>query len=171
MSGAETVEQRGRPGNPRLLAAVAGQGAALATALPVLLFRREEIAERLGVVGAGVGEAALIGAAAVVAALVVPRMRSVLPAGIVLTLAGLLAAAGLAVMARTTGVAVFTAGGIMLAAGSAPGLVLHRLLLATDVRQADRFRTASWYWAAVAAGACWPLAARVLTSIAYSTVL
>ena len=137
----------------------------------MLLFRREEIAERLGVVGAVVGEAALIGAAAVVAALVVPRMRSVLPAGIVLTLAGLLAAAGLAVMARTTGVAVFTAGGIMLAAGSAPGLVLHRLLLATDVRQADRFRTASWYWAAVAAGACWPLAARVLTSIAYSTVL
>ena len=171
MSGTEAVEQRGRPGNPRLLIAVAGQAAALASALPVLLFRREEIAERLGVVGAVVGEAALIGAAAVVAALVVPRMRSVLPAGIVLTLAGLLAAAGLAVMARTTGVAVFTAGGIMLAAGSAPGLVLHRLLLATDVRQADRFRTASWYWAAVAAGACWPLAARVLTSIAYSTVL
>ena len=171
MSGAETVEQRGRPGNPRLLVAVAGQGAALATALPVLLFRREEIAERLGVVGAVVGEAALLGAAAVVAALVVPRLRSVLPAGIMLTLAGLLAAAGLAVMARTTGIAMFTAGGIMLAAGAAPGLVMHRLLLATDARQADRLRTLSWYWAAVAAGACWPLAARVLAPIAYSTVL
>ncbi|MYJ34645.1 MAG: ATP-binding cassette domain-containing protein, partial [Acidimicrobiaceae bacterium] len=171
MSGAETVEQRGRPGNPRLLVAVAGQGAALATALPVLLFRREEIAERLGVIGAVVGEAALIGAAAVVAALVVPRLRSVLPAGIMLALAGLLAAAGLAVMARTTGIAMFTAGGIMLAAGAAPGLVLHRILLATDARQADRFRTLSWYWAAVAVGACWPLAARVLAPITYSTVL
>ena len=167
----EAVEQRGRPGNPRLLVAVAVQGAALATALPVLLFRREEIAERLGVVGAVVGEAALIGAAAVVAALVVPRLRSVLPAGILLTLAGLLAAAGLGVMARTTGIAVFTAGGVMLAAGAAPGLVLHRLLLATDARQADRFRTLSWYWAAVAAGACWPLAARVLVPLSYSTVL
>ena len=167
----EAVEQRGRPGNPGLLVAVAVQGAALATALPVLLFRREEIAERLGVVGAVVGEAALIGAAAVVAALVVPRLRSVLPAGILLTLAGLLAAAGLAVMARTTGIAVFTAGGVMLAAGAAPGLVLHRLLLATDARQADRFRTLSWYWAAVAASACWPLAARVLAPLSYGTVL
>ena len=167
----EAAEQRGRPGNPRLLVAVAVQGAALATALPVLLFRREEIAERLGVVGAVAGEAALIGAAAVVAALVVPRLRSVLPAGILLTLAGLLAAAGLAVMARTTGIAVFTAGGIMLAAGTAPGLVLHRLLLAADARQADRFRTLSWYWAAVAAGACWPLAARVLAPLSYGSVL
>ncbi len=171
MSGEAAGEQRGRPGNPRLLVAVAGQGAALATALPVLLFRREEIAERLGVLGAVVGEAALIGAAAVVAALVVPRLRNVLPAGIMLTLAGLLAAAGLAMMARTTGIAVFTVGGIMLAAGAAPGLVMHRILLATDARQADRFRTLSWYWAAVAAGACWPLAARVLTPLSYSTVL
>ncbi len=171
MSEAEEGEHRGRPGNPRLLVAVAVQGAALATALPVLLFRREEIAERLGVVGAVVGEAVLIGAAAVVAALVVPRLRSVLPAGVLLTLAGLLAAAGLAVMARTTGIAVFTAGGIMLAAGAAPGLVLHRILLATDARQADRFRTMSWYWAAVAAGACWSLAARVLAPLSYGTVL
>ncbi len=171
MSEAEEGEHRGRPGNPGLLVAVAVQGAALATALPVLLFHREEIAERLGVVGAVAGEAALIGAAAVVAALVVPRLRSVLPAGVLLTLAGLLAAAGLGVMARTTGIAVFTAGGVMLAAGAAPGLVLHRLLLAADARQADRFRTLSWYWAAVAAGACWPLATRVLAPLAYGTVL
>ena len=61
----------------------------------MLLFRREEIAERLGVIGAVVGEAALIGAVAVVAALVVPRLRDVLPAGVTLTLAGLVAAAGL----------------------------------------------------------------------------
>ena len=169
--GEEADERRGVPGNPRLLVAVAGQGAALASALPVLLFRREEIAERLGVLGAVVGEAALIGVAAVVAALVVPRLRSVLPAGILLTLAGLLAAAGLAVMARTTDIAVFTAGGFMLAAGAAPGLVIHRLLLATDARQANRFRTLSWYWAAVAAGACWPLAARMLAPLSYSTVL
>ena len=169
--GEEAGERWGVPGDPRLLVAVAGQGAALASALPVLLFRREEIAERVGVLGAVVGEAALIGAAAVVAAMVVPRLRSVLPAGILLTLAGLVAAAGLAVMARTTDVAVFTVGGFMLAAGAAPGLVIHRLLLTTDARQADRFRTLSWYWAAVAAGACWPLAARVLAPVAYSTVL
>ncbi len=169
--GGGAGEPRGVPGNPRLLVAVAGQGAALASVLPVLLFRREEIAERLGVLGAVVGEVTLLGAVAVVAALVVPRLRSALPAGILLTLAGLLASAGLAVMARTTDIAVFTAGGFMLAAGAAPGLVLHRILLATDARQADRFRTLSWYWAAVAAGACWPLVARVLAPVAYGTVL
>ena len=151
--------------------AVAVQGAALASALPVLLFRREEIAERLGVVGAVVGEASLIGAAAVAAALAVPRLRNALPAGVLLMLGGLLAAAGLAVMARTTDLAAFTVGGLMLAAGAAPGLVLHRLLLAGDDRQADRFRTLSWYWAAVAAGSTWPLAVRVLTPVAYGTVL
>ena len=164
-------EWRGVPGNPRLLVAVAGQGAALASALPVLLFRRAEVAERLGVLGAVVGEATLIGAAVVVAALAVPRLRAVLPAGILLMLAGLLAAAGLGVMARTTHIAVFTAGGFMLAAGTAPGLVVHRILLATDARQADRFRTLSWYWAALAAGACWPLAARVIAPVDYTTVL
>ena len=169
--GRGAQERRGVPGNPRLLVAVAGQGAALASALPVLLFRRSEIAERLGVLGAVVGEAALLGAAAVLVALVVPRLRSVLPAGILLTLAGLLASAGLGVMARTTDVSVFTAGGLMLAAGAAPGLVVHRILLAADARGADRFRTLSWYWAAVAAGACWPLAARMLAGVAYSTVL
>ena len=169
--GGEARERRGVPGDPRLLLAVAVQGAALASALPVLLFRREEVAERLGVIGAVVGETALLGAAAVVAALAVPRLRSVLPAGILLALAGLLAAAGLGVMARTTDIAVFTVGGLMLAAGAAPGLVTHRVLLASDARPADRFRTLSWYWAAVAAGACWPLATRVLTPVAYGTVL
>ena len=164
-------ERRGVPGNPRLLVAVAAQGAALTSALPVLLFRREEIAERLGVLGAVVGEAALLGAATVAAALAVARLRNVLPAGILLALAGMLASAGLGVMAGTTDIAVFTAGGFMLAAGAAPGLVIHRILLATDARQADRFRRLSWYWAAVAAGACWPLVARVFTPVAYSTVL
>ena len=164
-------ERRGFPGNPRLLVAVAVQGAALTTALPVLLFRREGVAERLGVLGSVVGEAALIGAAAVLAALAVLRLRNTMPAGMLLALGGLLTAVGLGVMARTTDVAVFTVGGLLLAAGAAPGLVLHRILLAGDVRQADRFRTLSWYWAAMAAGASWPLAARVLGEVAYSTVL
>ena len=167
----EGDERRGVPGNPRLLVAVAGQGAALATALPVLLFRRTEIAERLGVVGAVGGEAALIGAAAVAAALVVPRLRSVLPAGTLLVLGGLVASVGLVLMAQTTDIAVFTAGGLMLAAGAAPGLVLHRILVAADARQTDRFRAVSWYWASVAAGAWWPLAVRVLTFVSYGTVL
>ena len=171
MSGEEAGEQRGRPGNPRLLVAVASPGAALASALPVLLFRREEIAERLGVLGAVVGEATLIGVAAVAAAVAVPRLRNVLPAGILLTLAGLLASASSALMARTIDVTTFTVAGMMLAVGAAPGLVLHRVLLATDARQADRFRTLSWYWAAVAAGAAWPLVALVFDPMAYTTIL
>ena len=155
----------------RLLAAVACQGAALASPLPVLLFRREEIAERLQLLGAVVGEVTLIGAVAVVAALAVPRLRNTLPAGAVLALGGLLASAGSGLMAGTTDVTVFTAGGMMLAVGAAPGLVLHRILLATDVRQADRFRTLSWYWAAVAAGAAWPLVVLLFGPMAYTTVL
>ena len=166
----EVAERRGRPGNPRLLAAVAWQGAALASVLPVLLFRRGEIAERLHVLGAVVGEVTLIGAATVVAALAVPRLRDKLPAGALLALGGLLAAAGLMVMAQTQDVTLFTAGGVLMAVGAAPGLVIHRILLAADARHADRFRTLSWYWAAVAAGASWPLAARLFGSLAYSTV-
>ena len=60
-------EHRGRPGNPGLLIALSLQGAAVASPLPVLLFRRAEIAERLDRVGAMVGEMALLGAVAVVA--------------------------------------------------------------------------------------------------------
>ena len=167
----DTGEPRGRPGNPRLLAAVGVQAAALASPLPVLLFRREEIAERMQVVGAVVGEVTLVGAAAVVAALVVPRLRNALPAGMLLALGGLLAAGGSFLMANTTDVAAFTAGGIMLAVGAAPPLVVHRVLVASDAGQADRFRTLSWLWAAAAAGTSWPLVAVWFVPVAYTTVL
>ena len=159
------------PGNPRLLVAVSSQGAALATAMPVLLFRRDEIAERVGVIGAVVGEAALVGAVAVAVAVAVPRLRNVLPAGALLMLGGILSSVGLVLMAQTTDLTVLTAGGIILAAGAAPSLVLHRILLATDARQGDRFRAMSWYWASVAAGALWPLVARVLAPVSYGAVL
>ncbi|MCY3910377.1 MAG: ATP-binding protein [bacterium] len=164
-------EAEGRPGNPRLLAAVAWQGAALASPLPVLLFWREEIAERLDRLGAVTGEIALIGAVAVVAALAVPLLRDKLPAGAMLMLGGLAAAVGLALMAWTVELALFTVGGVLLAMGAAPGLVAHRILLATDARPADRFRTMSWYWAAVAVGASWPLLIRIFHPVGYGTML
>ena len=164
-------EPEGRPGNPRLLAAVSWQGAALASPLPILLFRRAEIAERLDRLGALTGEAALLGAVAVVAALIVPRLRDKLPAGMLLMLGGLVAAVGLGLMAWTIELTLFTVGGVLLAVGAAPGLVAHRVLLTTDVLPADRFRTMSWYWAAVATGASWPLLVRTFSAVGYDTML
>ena len=143
-------EREGRPGNPRLLTAISLQAAGLASPLPVLLFRREEIAEHLNLLGAIVGEATLLGAVAVLAALGVPRLRDKFPAGALLFLGGLMAAVGLALMASADRLGPFVVGGVLLALGSAPGLVTHRILVATDTRSADRFRTLSWYWAAVA---------------------
>ena len=164
-------EPEGRPGNPGLLIAVAWQGAALASPLPVLLFQRQDIADRLHRLGAVTGEAALVGAVAVLAALAMPRLRDRLPAGLTLVLGGLVAAIGLGLMAWTVELAFFTVGGVLLALGAAPGLGVHRILLATDARSADRFRTLSWYWAAVAGGASWPLLVRIFTPVAYETVL
>ncbi|MCQ3811064.1 MAG: ABC transporter ATP-binding protein [Acidimicrobiia bacterium] len=164
-------EAEGRPDNSRLLTAVSWQGAALASPLPVLLFQREEVADRLNLLGAITGESALIGAVAVMAALAMPRLRDKLPAGLTLVLGGLAAAIGLVLMAWTVEVALFTLGGVLLGLGAAPGLGVHRILLATDSRTTDRFRTMSWYWAAVAAGASWPLVAAMFTPLAYETVL
>ncbi|MDE0603221.1 MAG: ATP-binding cassette domain-containing protein [bacterium] len=164
-------EPEGRPGNPRLLAAVSWQGAALASPLPILLFRRAEIAERLERLGAVTGEAALLGAVAVVAALIVPRLRDKLPAGMLLMLGGLVAAVGLGLMAWTIELTLFTVGGLLLAVGTAPGLVTHRILLTSDVRPADRFRTMSWYWGAVAVGVSWPLLVRTFSAVGYDAML
>ena len=164
-------QRQGRPGNPRLLTAVCVQAAGLASSLPVLLFRRPEIAEHLDLLGAIVGEAALIGAVVVVAASSVPRLRDKIPAGTLLLLGGLIAALGLALMASTAQLATFVAGGVLLAVGSAPGLVVHRILLATDERPADRFRTLSWYWTAAASGASLPLVLRVLGAVGFGTLL
>ena len=164
-------ESEGRPGSPRLLTAVCGQGAALASPLPVLLFQRDDIADRLNRLGAFTGESALLGAVAVVTALAVPRLRDKLPAGLTLVLGGLVAAIGLGLMAWTVELTLFTVGGVLLAGGAAPGLGIHRVLLATDARPADRFRTMSWYWASVAAGASWPLVADMFTPVPHQTVL
>ncbi len=161
-------EPEGRPGNPGLLFAVSWQAAALTSPLPVLLFRRDEISQRLGGMGP---EIALLGAIAVVAALAVPWLRNKLPAGTVLTFGSVLAAVGLGLMAWTVEFALFLTGGVLLALGAAPGLVTHRVLLASDIKPADRFRTFSWYWAAVAAGASWPLLVNVLAPITYETAL
>ncbi len=165
------TEPEGQPGSPFLLIAVSLQAASLASTMPVLLFRREEMADRLDRVGALTGEAALLGAVAVVAALVVPTLRDKVPAGTLLLFGGLLAAAGLGLMAQTTELSLFTVGGVLLAVGAAPALVIHRILLASDARFADRFRTLSWYWAAVSLGASWPLLILVFGFVEYSTVL
>ena len=164
-------EPEGRPGSPRLLLAIAWQGAALASPVPVLLFGQSDIADRLNRLGPITGESALLGAIAVAAALAVPRLRDRLPAGLTLMFGGVLAAAGLALMAWTTELALFMVGGVLLAVGAAPGVVLHRMLLATDDRPGDRFRTLSWYWGAVAAGASLPLAARVFGPVSHATML
>ena len=164
-------EREGRPGNPRLLVAVCVQAAGSASVLPVLLFRRGEIAEHLNLLGAIVGEAALLGAVVVLAALAVPRLRDRLPAGSLLLLGGLASSAGLALMASTDQLGTFVVGGVLWALGTAPGLVLHRILVATDARAADRFRTLSWYWAATAAGASLPLVLRVLGPIDFDALL
>ena len=164
-------EREGRPGNPRLLTAISLQAAGLASPLPVLLFRREEIAEHLNLLGAIVGEATLLGAVAVLAALGVPRLRDKFPAGALLFLGGLMAVVGLALMASADRLGPFVVGGVLLALGSAPGLVTHRILVATDTRSADRFRTLSWYWAAVASGASLPLVLRVVGPINHDTLL
>ena len=161
----------GRPGNPGLLLAVSCQAAALASPVPVLLFAQGEIAERLNRAGAVTGEVALLGAVGVLAALAMPRLRDRLPAGLTLMLGGLVASAGLALMGWTVEITLFMIGGVLLMVGAAPGLALHRLLLATDARPADRFRTMSWYWAAVAAGALWPLGLGVLTPVSDATAL
>ena len=164
-------QRQGRPGNPRLLTAVSVQAAGLASALPVLLFRRTEIADHFNLLGAIVGEGALLGAVAVLAALGVPRLRDQLPAATLLAFGGLIAALGLALMASPTQLGTFVAGGVLLAVGSAPGLVVQRVLLATDERFADRFRTLSWYWAAVASGVSLPLVLRVFGPVDFTTLL
>ncbi len=161
----------GSPGDPGRLAVICCQGAALVSPLPVLLFWRAETAERLRLVGALTPEMTLLGVVALIAALAVPRFRDKLPAGVLLVFGGLMAAFGLALMAWTVEPVMFVSGGVLLSVGVAPGLVTHRILLATDASPVDRFRALSWYWAAVAAGAAWPLALRALVSIGIGTLL
>ncbi|WP_419841152.1 ATP-binding cassette domain-containing protein [Candidatus Poriferisodalis sp.] len=162
---------RARPAEARPLAAICCQAAALASPVPVLLFHREEMAERLGVLGALTGESLLIGTTALIAVLTVPRLRDRLPAGFLLLAGGVASAAGLALMAWTVQLTLFVAGGMLLAAGSAPALVTHRILLANSSQPAVRFRTMSWYWAAATVGACWPLAVQVPISPSYGDLL
>ena len=139
--------------------------------LPVLLFRRSEIAERLDRVGGLVGEIALVGVVAVLAALVVPWLRDRLPAGFTLMVGGLLASVGVALMAWTVELALFTVGGVLLAVGVAPALVVHRVLLGADGRPGDRFRGMCWYWGVVGVGGAWPLVVRVFGPVGYDTLL
>ena len=152
--------------SPRGLGATAVQAAALASPIPVLLFLRADIAHRLGRSGNLTGELAVLGGIAVVAALGVPRLRNTLPAGAGWVLGGVLATVGLALMAGAGRTSTFVVGTALLGVGAAPALVTHRVVLAVDGHQGARFRTLSWYWAAVSAGAAWPLVIGIFGSVA-----
>jgi len=139
--------------------------------LAVLLFSRVEIAERLDLLGAVVGETSLFAVVAVLSGLAAARTRSKLPAGVLLWLGALLAAIGLGLAAWTIDVNLFLVGGTLYAVGAGPVLTLPRVVLAGEEPPATRFRTMSLYWAAVAVGVGWPLAAKVVADPAYSTIL
>lgn len=143
----------------------------MASPVSVVALRRRDLADRLDVIGGLVGETALIAVIAVIAAQLVPRLRSVLPAGVMLALGGTVAAVGLALMAWTIELTLFVVGGSLFAVGIAPAMVTHRVVLATDGAVADRLRTMSWYWAALAVGVAWPLGVGIFTELAPDTTL
>ncbi|MGI9623866.1 MAG: hypothetical protein ACR2PK_13595, partial [Acidimicrobiales bacterium] len=157
--------------SPYVRGAIGVHGAAISTPLTILLFRRAEVAANLDLVGAIVGEAIMIALVAVGVAFLVPRLRNIVPAGLLLGFGAGLATVGLALMAWTIEGGLFLTGGILLAAGVAPGLVLDRLLLSVREDQPARLRTTSYYWAAVALGASWPLVAEIVWDPDYQTLL
>ena len=167
----------GRPGNPRLLVAVALQASGLVSVLPVFLFHRVEIAQRLSLLGAIASEAVTFGIVTLVAGVLVCTVRDKIPAGMLCVLGGFVATAGLVTMTITTEATPFVVAGVLVAIGSAPALVLQRILLSTDKRFADRFRTFSWLWAALALGTAMPLVLSVFgidqftTHLRFSAVL
>ena len=151
--------------------ALAVHGAAIAAPISILLFFRASIAARLALQGAIVGEATILAIVAVIAAWAVARTRDALPAGVLLVLSPALSAIGLALMAWTIEVSWFVLGGVFVAIGIAPGLVLHRILLTVAGDQPARFRTMSWYWMGVAGGASWPLALQIFGDVGDDTLL
>ena len=155
----------------RALLAVALHGAAVAAPLPVLLFRRREIAVELNLIGAIESEAGLIGAVAVIAALAVPRLRGRVSAHVTLIAGAILSVAGLLIMTTASSGSSFLLGGILLAVGIGPALVLHRILLSVRPTRAGEFRTMALYWAAVSFGALWPLGLQIFGDISYQTIL
>ena len=137
----------------------------------ILVVRRSDIAADLGVVGGLVAESAIFAAVALVSAVVVGRLRDVVPAGLIILLGAIVSTVGLSLMAWTIDITWFTAGGILVAAGAAPALVLTRILVTTrGVRSAARAR-ADRLWAFISIGAATPLASDVLFDIAPSTAL
>ncbi|MCQ3814854.1 MAG: ATP-binding cassette domain-containing protein [Acidimicrobiia bacterium] len=150
-------ERRVGSGDPWLLTAICLQSAGLVSPLAVFLFRRSELAEHLNVLGAIVGEASLLLGVLIASSLLVARARDKLPAVMLCFLGGLMASVGLGVMANTTQLVTFVVGGVLVALGCAPGLLVHRVLLASEARFADRFRALCWYWAAVSLGVSLPL--------------
>ncbi len=145
-------------------------GAATVSPLTILLFWRAETAARLDLVGTIVGEATIIGAVAAFAVSVLPRARGFLPAGSTLVVGGAVSAFGLGLMAWTIESSLFAVGGVMLAVGVGPAIVLPRVLLSITEREANRFRTLSLYWCAVSLGAAWPLVTRMISDPAESSL-
>lgn len=165
------AEREAQPRHPRVLRGLALQAAAITAPLTVLLFWRVEVASRLDLPGTLVGETVLFGWLAVGVAWVTVRTRNMLPAGSLLFMGGVVAAAGLALMAWTIQLNLFVGGGVLYVVGAAPSLVLHRPLLSMAASPGDRLRTLSLYWVGVSVGAGWPLGLRILTDVGYDTVL
>ena len=165
------AEREAQPRHPRVLRGLALQAAAITAPLTVLLFWRVEVASRLDLLGALVGETVLFGWLAVGVAWVTVRTRNTMPAGSLLFMGGVVAAVGLALMAWTIQLNLFVVGGVLYVVGAAPSLVLHRPLLSMAASPGDRLRTMSLYWVGVSVGAGWPLGLRILTDVGYDTVL
>ncbi|MGI9644555.1 MAG: ABC transporter ATP-binding protein [Ilumatobacteraceae bacterium] len=138
------------------VARVASLGAVTAAPLPILLFRRPEVAAGIAVEGAVVVETATLGLVAALVAVAVPWLNRRVRSGRLVVGGGLLLAAGALVMGLVDQIGPFWVGGVLLAAGGAIGIVLQRIVLTEHPVLGDRFRTMAWYWGGVALGALAP---------------
>lgn len=159
------------PRLPRAMRPVAVHAVAIVAPVTVLLFRRPEIADHLDLLGALAGESILAGVVAILIAWATVRTRNSLPAGSLLFMGAGAAAVGLALMAWTIQLNLFVIGLFLYVVGSAPALTLHRVLLTSAATPEARYRTMSWYWAAISFGAGWPLGLRILTDVSFGSIL
>ena len=79
------AERETQPRHPRVLRGLTLQAAAITAPLTVLLFWRVEVASRLDLLGALVGETVLFGCLAVGVAWVTVRTRNTMPPGSLLS--------------------------------------------------------------------------------------
>ncbi len=139
--------------------------------ISILVVHRSDISGDLGAVDGLVAESAIFAAAALAAAVAVGRLRDIVPAGLTIFVGAIVSTVGLTLMAWTIDITWFTSGGVMVAAGAAPGLVLTRILITTHGTRHTHRRLADRVWASIALGAATPLIMDMLFDIAPSTAL